>query len=77
MILLILIFIALESSSLALYVLIAMHNKMASLEASIKYFTMGCNWWGLSLYLLRMLLYAVTGTLVLDGIATVITAKVF
>ena len=38
---LILIFIGLETSSLALYTLIALHNKLKSIEAAIKYFTMG------------------------------------
>lgn len=73
---LILIFIALESSSLALYVLIAMHNKMASLEASIKYFTMG-SIGGACFIFASMLLYAITGTLELDGIATILTSEGF
>ena len=38
---LLLIFIGLETSSLALYTLIALHNKAKSVEAAIKYFTMG------------------------------------
>ncbi len=38
---LILIFIGLETSSLALYTLIALHNRANSFEASVKYFTMG------------------------------------
>ena len=38
---LILIFIGLETSSLALYTLIAMHNRAKAFEAAIKYFTMG------------------------------------
>ena len=38
---LIMIFIGLETASLALYTLIAMHNTKPSIEASIKYFTMG------------------------------------
>jgi NADH-quinone oxidoreductase subunit N len=37
----ILMFIALEASSLALYTIIAMHNRDRSIEAAIKYFTMG------------------------------------
>lgn len=73
---LIIIFIALESSSLALYVLIAMHNKMASLEASIKYFTMG-SIGGACFLFSCMLLYAVTGTIELDGIATTLTSEGF
>ncbi|MCR4942231.1 MAG: NADH-quinone oxidoreductase subunit NuoN [Campylobacter sp.] len=35
------IFVGLETSSLALYTLIALHNKAKSIEAAIKYFTMG------------------------------------
>ncbi len=38
---LILIFIGLETASLALYTLIALHNREKSFEAAIKYFTMG------------------------------------
>ncbi|MBD3808303.1 MAG: NADH-quinone oxidoreductase subunit NuoN, partial [Epsilonproteobacteria bacterium] len=38
---LILIFVGIETSSLALYALIAMHNRSHSFEAAIKYFTMG------------------------------------
>jgi NADH-quinone oxidoreductase subunit N len=38
---LILIFVGIETSSLALYSLIAMHNRAHSFEAAIKYFTMG------------------------------------
>ena len=37
----ILMFISLETASLALYTLIAMHNRDRSIEAAIKYFTMG------------------------------------
>jgi len=38
---LILIFVGLETSSLALYTMIAMHNRSKSFEAAVKYFTMG------------------------------------
>lgn len=38
---LILIFVGLETASLALYTMIAMHNRVTSFEAAIKYFTMG------------------------------------
>ena len=38
---LILIFVGIETASLALYTLIAMHNRSNSFEAAIKYFTMG------------------------------------
>jgi NADH-quinone oxidoreductase subunit N len=38
---LILIFIGLETASLCLYTMIAMHNRAKSIEAALKYFTMG------------------------------------
>ncbi|MBR8465466.1 NADH-quinone oxidoreductase subunit NuoN [Campylobacter sp. faydin G-140] len=38
---LLVIFIGLETSSLALYTIIALHNKVKSVEAALKYFTMG------------------------------------
>ena len=38
---LILIFVGLETGSLALYTIIAMHNTRGSIEAAVKYFTMG------------------------------------
>jgi NADH-quinone oxidoreductase subunit N len=38
---LILIFVGLETASLALYTMIAMHNKNNAIEAALKYFTMG------------------------------------
>jgi NADH-quinone oxidoreductase subunit N len=38
---LILIFVGLETASLALYAMIAMHNSKNSIEAALKYFTMG------------------------------------
>lgn len=38
---LILVFLGIETSSLALYTLIAMHNRLTAFEAAIKYFSMG------------------------------------
>ena len=38
---LILIFVGLETSSLSLYTLIALNNRNKSIEAAVKYFTMG------------------------------------
>ncbi|HFU77238.1 MAG TPA: NADH-quinone oxidoreductase subunit N, partial [Epsilonproteobacteria bacterium] len=38
---LILIFVGIETASLALYTLIALHNRSNSYEAAVKYFTMG------------------------------------
>lgn len=68
---LIVIFLGLETASLALYTLIALHNKRTSLEAAIKYFTMGslaagCFAFG------AMLLYAATGHLDLGNIYRVL-----
>ena len=64
---LIVIFLGLETASLALYTLIAMHNRATAFEAAIKYFTMGslsagCFAFG------SMLLYAASGHLDLVGI---------
>ncbi|MCL9819441.1 NADH-quinone oxidoreductase subunit NuoN [Helicobacter colisuis] len=64
---LIVIFLGLETASLSLYTLIAMHNRKNSLEAAIKYFTMGalsaaCFAFG------SMLLYAASGYLDLENI---------
>lgn len=73
---LILIFIALETSSLGIYTLIAMHNRSASIEASIKYFTMGSI--GSAFFLLAsMLLYASTGSLSFEGITLVLSQENF
>lgn len=68
---LIVMFLGLETGSLALYALIAMHNRQNSLEAAIKYFTMGalaaaCFVFG------SMLLYATTGHLDLANIARIL-----
>ncbi len=68
---LIVIFLGLETASLALYTLIAMHNRATAFEAAIKYFTTGslsagCFAFG------SMLLYAATGHLDLEGIRNVL-----
>lgn len=68
---LIVIFLGLETASLALYALIAMHNRATAFEAAIKYFTMGslsagCFAFG------SMLLYAATGHLDLEGMRIVL-----
>lgn len=73
---LIMIFIGLETASLALYTLIAMHRRDKSLEASVKYFTMG----GLAAALIAfgaMLLYAVTGSVEIGRIQQVLVASGF
>lgn len=71
---LILIFIGLETASLALYTLIAMHNRGKSFEAAIKYFTMGALAAGF--YAMgSMILYALSGSVEIYKIAEVLANK--
>jgi NADH-quinone oxidoreductase subunit N len=65
---LILVFVGLETSSLALYPLIAMHGKRNSFEAAAKYFTMGALAAGLFAFG-SMILYAVSGSVEISVIA--------
>lgn len=68
------IFLGLESASLALYALIAMHSRKTSLEAAVKYFTMGAlsaGFFGFG----SMLIYAATGHVDLAGIQGVLAAN--
>jgi len=68
---LILIFIGLETASLSLYTLIALHNRSNSFEAAVKYFTMGA----LAAAFFSMgsaVLYAISGSLELGQIALAI-----
>ena len=65
---LILIFVGLETASLALYTMIAMHNRDRSFEAAIKYFTMGAlaaGFFGFG----SLILYALTGSVELYQIS--------
>lgn len=71
---LILIFVGLETSSLALYTLIAMHNRDKSFEAAVKYFTMGALAAGFFAFG-AMILYALTGSVEIDQIAAVLSAN--
>ena len=64
---LILIFVGLETSSLALYTLIAMHNQKKSIEAAIKYFTMGALGSGFFVFG-AALFYLVTGSIEINEI---------
>lgn len=73
---LILIFVGLETASLSLYTMIAMHNKMTSIEASVKYFTMGALASGFFAFG-SMIFYALTGTLDLSQISAVIVQENF
>ena len=71
---LILIFVGLETASLALYTLIAMHNRDKSFEAAVKYFTMGA----LAAAFFSfgsMIFYALSGSVELNQIATVLAAN--
>ncbi len=70
---LILIFIGLETASLALYTLIALHNRSKSFEAAVKYFTMGALAAGF--YAMgSMIFYAITGSVEINQIAAVLQA---
>ena len=70
---LILIFIGLETASLALYTLIALHNREKSFEAAIKYFTMGALAAGF--YAMgAMLFYALSGSVEIAKIVEVLQA---
>ncbi len=71
---LILIFVGLETASLALYTLIAMHNTQASLEAAIKYFTMGAMAAGFFV-MGAAAIYAVSGSVELYDVAKVFQAR--
>ena len=71
---LILIFVGLETASLALYTLIAMHNRDKSFEAAVKYFTMGALAAGFYSFG-SMVFYALTGTVEINQMATVLGAN--
>ena len=71
---LILVFVGLETSSLALYTLIAMHNRDKSFEAAVKYFTMGALAAGFFSFG-AMVFYALTGSIEINQIATVLAAN--
>jgi len=71
---LILIFVGLETASLALYTLIAMHNRDKAFEAAVKYFTMGALAAGFYSFG-AMVFYALTGSIEINQIATVLAAN--
>ncbi len=73
---LILIFIGLETASLSLYTLIALHNREKSFEAAIKYFTMGALAAGFYVFG-AMILYALTGSVEIYKISEVLIAREF
>ncbi|AXH13483.1 NADH-quinone oxidoreductase subunit NuoN [Halarcobacter bivalviorum] len=71
---LILILVGLETASMALYTIIAMHNRANALEAAIKYFTMGA----LSTAFFAfgsLIFYALTGTVELGKVSEVLVAS--
>ncbi len=73
---LILIFIGLETASLALYTLIAMHNRAKAHEAALKYFSMGALAAGF--YVMSALIfYALTGSIEIHQIAEGLQARDF
>ncbi len=71
---LILIFVGLETASLALYTLIALHNREKSFEAAIKYFTMGALAAGFFAFG-SALLYGLTGSVEIYKIAEVLADR--
>ena len=71
---LILVFVGLETSSLALYTLIAMHNRDKSFEAAVKYFTMGALAAGFYSFG-SMVFYALTGSVEIHQIAAILGAN--
>jgi NADH-quinone oxidoreductase subunit N len=73
---LIMIFVGLETASLALYTLIALHNRKKSFEAAIKYFTMGAL--AASFFAFgAALLYGLTGSVEIYKIAEVLVERGF
>ncbi|DAB40098.1 MAG TPA: NADH-quinone oxidoreductase subunit NuoN [Sulfurovum sp. UBA12169] len=71
---LILIFVGLETASLALYTLIAMHNRSDSYEAAVKYFTMGAL--ASAFYAMgSAVVYALTGSVELYQVAEVLSSR--
>lgn len=73
---LILIFVGLETASMALYTLIAMHNRAKSTEAAIKYFTMGAVAAGFIAFG-SMIFYGLTGSVELGQISASLVASDF
>ncbi len=71
---LILIFVGLETASLSLYTLIALHNRSNSFEAAVKYFTMGALAAGF-FTMGAAVLYGISGSLELGQIATAISER--
>jgi len=73
---LILVFVGLETASLALYTLIALHNRSKSFEAAVKYFTMGALAAGFFAFG-AMIFYAISGSVEIHTIAETMAADSF
>ena len=73
---LILIFVGLETASMSLYTLIAMHNRRNALEAAIKYFTMGALATAFFAFG-SMIFYALTGTVELGQMSQILVESNF
>ncbi len=71
---LILIFVGLETASLSLYTLIALHNRVNSYEAAVKYFTMGAMAAGF-FAMGSAVVYALTGSIELYKVAEVMGSR--
>ncbi|MDD2450546.1 NADH-quinone oxidoreductase subunit NuoN [Sulfurovum sp.] len=71
---LILIFVGLETASLSLYTLIALHNRSNSYEAAVKYFTMGALAAGF-FAMGSAMIYALTGSVELYKVAEVLATR--
>ena len=71
---LILIFVGLETASLSLYTLIALHNRANSYEAAVKYFTMGALAAGF-FTMGSAVVYALTGSIELYKVAEVMATR--
>lgn len=72
---LILIFVGIETASLALYTLIALHNRNNSYEAAVKYFTMGALAAGF-FAMGSAVVYALTGSIELYKVAEVLATRI-
>jgi NADH-quinone oxidoreductase subunit N len=72
---LILIFVGIETASLALYTLIALHNRNNSYEAAVKYFTMGALAAGF-FAMGSAVVYALTGSVELYKVAEVLASRI-
>ncbi|WP_419771165.1 MAG: NADH-quinone oxidoreductase subunit NuoN [Candidatus Marinarcus sp.] len=73
---LILIFVGLETASMSLYTMIAMHNREKSIEAAIKYFSMGALATGFFAFG-SFVFYALTGSVELGKISEVLVTSNF